>query len=954
MTFSTPVTSGTVLTPIPLSAPVPVDPALRFAGDPLYWIGLPAGTVVNAFATGCVSRCSGTNMGVPGQPALAWTAFQLAPLPQMNFAAYKLINGGLPVQIIIVLGAGPAMPVTDDVLPEGSSLVTAPAGPGSTAFMAFAFQDRLCRDPLSAAEAIAASNACDLNWPAYVTSLAALASARNLHVLDHRGAPFPGLALGVAISGGAVANITSTADGGTGIAVPEFGTATVSTPAMPDSIIAGGDSDVGAFQSPLILPAGKRIIQVLNAADWLQPPDLGVSLPRWHANTHIEPLQDGTRYFTRLVEDMRSAKVSGAVQIAGWAVVRGSFTDSSVDWPLIPGDMSTTILSMINEVHGSGAEVRLLLNQFLQLDSQTLDDFPELIPILFGVVAALGPLQAFAKLPTDPAGYTVAFIAYAALTTILASPLTLNIIKSIAETSKPLKDALDLIDPTIATMTPYPASFPDNPVVAPGPFKILAHTIDDISHIGVYHQKHVTIKPAAGDPIAYLGGIDINNDRPDTPLHRVKKPFHDLQLRITGPAVQSVLMTYAERATVHGGPIAIPPAPVPAPVEARHLVQIARTYYKPTSIPGPFNAFAPNGESTPVRTLKAAIGQAADYIYIEDQYFTPPDDYAMALIDAAAPARGVRSLMITTNFATDQPFGNVRRQQVFAALKAAWGGRLRIGSPLRRFSHETPALNTNLGRLVLTTSLSAGSPPPGPPLPPPPIAGSFVVGMGPPGRLPAPPFWAFIGNELVLVHALDGPATATQQMVQISRNPGSGGWGAQGVAHEVGTPVMAVQVPGIYVHAKMMIVDDIFLFAGSSNVNRRGHYHDGELNSFTIPQHLSGDATNPAKILRSRLMAEHIGLTSEMGQALFADPHSAFHYFSERTWFEQSRWRPLDFFGSLPPDVPIGTSGSLVGFALQILLGSVHDAAKPDVWPLVADPTGNLDPSPTKKGPDFP
>ena len=43
-------------------------------------------------------------------------------------------------------------------------------------------------------------------------------------------------------------------------------------------------------------------------------------------------------------------------------------------------------------------------------------------------------------------------------------------------------------------------------------------------------------------------------------------------------------------------------------------------------------------------------------------------------------------------------------------------------------------------------------------------------------------------------------------------------------------------------------------------------------------------------------------------RALFADPHSAFAYFDSRTYYEQSRWRKLDFFGSLPPDVPIATN----------------------------------------------
>jgi hypothetical protein len=152
----------------------------------------------------------------------------------------------------------------------------------------------------------------------------------------------------------------------------------------------------------------------------------------------------------------------------------------------------------------------------------------------------------------------------------------------------------------------------------------------------------------------------------------------------------------------------------------------------------------------------------------------------------------------------------------------------------------------------------------------------------------------------------------------------------------------------------MMIVYDVFLFAGSSNVNRRGFYHDGELNSFTVPQHLIGDPRNPARTLRARLMAEHMGLSTEIGQALFADPHSAFAYFAARSWYEQSHWQSLDFFGSLPPDVPIGTAGSAAGFILQILIPASRDAAKPDVWPLLADPTSGLDPNPQAKGPDLP
>jgi hypothetical protein len=141
---------------------------------------------------------------------------------------------------------------------------------------------------------------------------------------------------------------------------------------------------------------------------------------------------------------------------------------------------------------------------------------------------------------------------------------------------------------------------------------------------------------------------------------------------------------------------------------------------------------------------------------------------------------------------------------------------------------------------------------------------------------------------------------------------------------------------------------------GSSNVNRRGHYHDGEINSFTIPQGLRSDPSNPARILRSRLMAEHLGLTPEMGQALFADPISALALYN-KTWYEGAHRQSLSFFGSAPPDVPIGPSASIPGFVLQIAIGIARmTAAKADVWPLLADPTTSLDPSPASKGPEYP
>jgi hypothetical protein len=188
-------------------------------------------------------------------------------------------------------------------------------------------------------------------------------------------------------------------------------------------------------------------------------------------------------------------------------------------------------------------------------------------------------------------------------------------------------------------------------------------------------------------------------------------------------------------------------------------------------------------------------------------------------------------------------------------------------------------------------------------------------------------------------------------MTLVRAAPGT--WGAHPGAHPKGTPVLAVQVPGIYVHAKIMIVDDVFLFAGSSNINRRGMYHDGEINSFTLPECLKGDPANPARLLRSRLMAEHAGLSAAMGEALFADPLSAVPYLTSRSWYQGVPRQPLGFFGSLPPSVTLGTSDTLAGWMLGILIGALRETAMPDIWPLLADPTTGHDPS-ADKGPAYP
>ena len=280
-TFNTPVTHGTMLERIVPSAAVPSDPHLRFAQDPLCWIGVPQATVINAFATGAVARADGASNGVPNNAGSQWIAFQLSPIPQLAPAAFKAIPGGLPVMLVIVAGSGIATPLADDLLIGGSPLVTAPAGGGSTAFFAFAFQDRICRDPLSALEAIALSGACDSNWPQFVTDIASLARSRNVRIVDHRGAPLTAGSVGVSIDGGAAQGVLlGGTDGDTGIPVPAASVARVSFSSASHPIVASVDVDDGQFEGAgLTLAAGKRLVQVLDANNWLAAPDAGSRCP---------------------------------------------------------------------------------------------------------------------------------------------------------------------------------------------------------------------------------------------------------------------------------------------------------------------------------------------------------------------------------------------------------------------------------------------------------------------------------------------------------------------------------------------------------------------------------------------------------------------------------------------------------------------------------------------------
>jgi len=145
------------------------------------------------------------------------------------------------------------------------------------------------------------------------------------------------------------------------------------------------------------------------------------------------------------------------------------------------------------------------------------------------------------------------------------------------------------------------------------------------------------------------------------------------------------------------------------------------------------------------------------------------------------------------------------------------------------------------------------------------------------------------------------------------------------------------QIAPIFVHAKMTLVDDVFVTIGSANLNRRGFFHDGEINAFAIPQALRAAADNPARRLRTLLWAEHLGLPPEMGPALLGDPIAAFDLF-RRTRSAGQRLVPFDQV-DVELQLGLGEDSNPIFAILKAWLGVTGEVLTPAVWKTLIDPT---------------
>jgi hypothetical protein len=129
---------------------------------------------------------------------------------------------------------------------------------------------------------------------------------------------------------------------------------------------------------------------------------------------------------------------------------------------------------------------------------------------------------------------------------------------------------------------------------------------------------------------------------------------------------------------------------------------------------------------------------------------------------------------------------------------------------------------------------------------------------------------------------------------------------------------------------------------GSANVDRRGFYHDGELQVFSVPEPLKASTANPVAALRRQIWAEILNLPLSTAGPLLADPHDAAAMF-DRSPLLGNRFTPIDAY---PAHLMFDATGGdgLVTLLLKLGIGALATIDQSDLYNGVVDPTSALDP----------
>ncbi len=793
---------------------------------------------------------------------------------------------------------------------------------------------RALRTALNAAAAEPGSTLDPLatSWAGFIT--AADAVPAPLRLLEPGGRPVTGREVTIERPGEADTTATLAAGhGGDVLAATGLGRADLT--AGSRLIVAAPGEDITQANASGALAHGTTLdltgggpahLDVARLEDWFGPQGRS-DFARFSRGNTVTPLINGPAFFdvlfTALERTDDTADKAAAFYLAGYAI-----NDTAKLASAGSGVTNRSLADLIPAFAHDDGEARFLALQFLQLEPGFVDTIETSALVAALLLSIAGGIATFAQ---DSASWDQPnFFAHSQALAfgLLFGAGSINDLLNTFEENKGAIDALAALPDVEASLDPYPAECPDNPLCS-GAAEIvqLAHVAQ--KRFNAFHQKIAVVRNIDGLH-AYCGGIDLNPNRLDDRDHGSRSPYHDVHARIDGPAVEELAQTFIQRWNRPAAPT--DPARLPLALDTEtdafndlddtgpDIVQVARTYYGPDPADTARRLpFATAGERTILDTLIQSISQARRYIYIEDQYLTPPFEYTAALLEAAEQVSG--PLIIVIPSTPDQPFGFAPRQSFIQSMTSAWGDRFKIGVMRHQFYRTQTNRTKAIGRLWLTEDVAEGD---------------NTVKLGPPGRLPGMPFWLTVGNEAMYVkNAVPESQTATQIELRVDRAGASNLFddakGTKRTAHKASAAVNAGAFAGIYVHSKMMLIDDVFACIGSANLNRRGHYSDGECNIFALREELShGD--NWIRDMRIRLWAEMCGVEEDFAFAAFADPARNLDLF-DRKFTARCRFTPFaasPFKTDLDIQAAFTESTSTfggVGFIAQVGLGLLAVAA---------------------------
>lgn len=718
-------------------------------------------------------------------------------------------------------------------------------------------------------------------------------------------------------------------------------------------------------------PAGTILCTDLDR--WFGVRPTGVLLPRYHTGNRIEGLLDGQETFERLRRDL-DPLLSGPVPADGNTYGAWLASWAFKNFHLRATEGEPLFVDLVKALHQSpNVTVRLLATKLVNFDGTETDEERRLMVI--ALVIAVGGMDNLVFPIAKAIGKGVSFQTglilkvATALLIIATHSLFVDKITDLLDGSKDVVEALTPPNPQTpryALWSRYPSQFSDNPAASTTTGDLLDALLR-LKRIGVWHCKmQLVAQPSTGGTpayVGYLGGIDINDNRVESWAHRWPTDYHDIHARLTGPAVADMFQSFYERYAhelehrqPEDGPAAsntcpcVVPKPgdtaatilAPIPPAGDDIVQIARTVYRPAAA-NQADAFwfAPNGEASVHDSVLRAIHSAREYIYIEDQFMAPPDsggagdEIVEALIEAAGRCKALILVFPEGTGDSQWMFGVERRNWLMGRLRDAW--RLHDNHRFLPLIHARPLLDrtshvASFRRTVLKDDIAAGA---------------TLIRVADGIRVPEPPCWAWISGELVLVDEVSRDTLSGTATLTVERGTGgrhlADSWARN---HRAGAPVTFARLDDVFIHAKMVLIDDVFASIGSTNMSRRSMFHDGEISAQIVPGQLRSAVTNPVRDIRCRTWADHLGLPPEAAMAALADPLDALPLF-ERTRAAGNTLVPYVLLDDMKPQgMEIETAN-----AIQILgtifsgLGQISgDLVRRTIYSTIVDPTTSLDP----------